>query len=220
MQRVSLASVRAEFNNRLQSSLNLVARLQDYRIREANRVRTLSPAERHRLAEMAWIQMFLAWEEFLEESFVRHLLGARSPRGPRAHPLVIVRSLEQTRKLILGEGRSYLDWTEPDKLIGRSALFFRDGEPYRTAITSASLHLRRMKTVRNQIAHRSQAAAEKYKGLLLELYGPGRRFNPGHILLSPPPQRALPAQGGQGVATLFALYHSILAAIAEQIVRL
>lgn len=219
MQKVSLASVRAEFKSRLQSGMNVVVRLQAYRIREPNRVRTLSPAERERLAEMAWIQMFLAWEEFLEESFVRYLLGARSPRGPRPHPLVVVRSLEQARKLILGEGRSYLDWTDPGRLIERSALFFKDGEPYSTAIRSASTHLSRMKTVRNRIAHRSQAAVKKYDSLLLELYGPRRRFSPGHILLSPPPQSALPARGGQGAASLFALYHSILAATADQIVR-
>ncbi len=221
MQKVSLASVRAEFNNRLRSSVNVVDRLQDYRVREPNRARPLSPAERERLAEMAWIQLFLAWEEFLEETFVRYLVGARPPRGRRPHPLIVVRSLEQARKLILGEGRSYLDWTEPNRLISRAELFFKDGEPYRTAIQSASLHLSRMKKIRNRIAHRSRTAEKKYEELLLELYGPGRRSRtPGHILLSPPPQSALPAQGGRGAATLFALYHSILVATADQIVRL
>jgi hypothetical protein len=120
---------------------------------------------------------------------------------------------------MLGEGRDYVDWYTPESVMTRVQLHFRRGDIYITPIDAIALHLRRMKIIRNRIAHRSQAAEEKYRNLLRGLYGsPAGQKNPGFILLSRPPSAALPPTGGTTAATLFELYASLLGAAASGIV--
>jgi len=216
---VSVTLVRQVFDNRLAGSLRLARDIRAYRVQGPRRIRALTPSERAHLVEMAFIRMFLAWEDFLEESYIRYLRGGKTRRGRKAKPLVTVISLHRARRLIYGEGRRYADWCEPSRVVERARLHFKDGEPYATPIDSAALHLNRMRVIRNRIAHRSEIAARQFRDLLREFYGSGhRQQSPGAILLASPPPAALPASGGAAQPTLMDLCGSILLGVAAQIV--
>jgi hypothetical protein len=178
----------------------------------------LTSLERDYIVEMAFIRMFLAWEDFLEESFIRYMRGARRSKGQQARPLTTVTSLDQARRVVAGERRRYADWYDPATILERARLHLKDGEPYASAIGPAMTHLDRMRIIRNRIAHRSQWALQQFTQLLRDLYGSTAHQTPGRVLLAQPSQSALPATGGPQGSTLMDLYAAILRAAAAQIV--
>jgi len=212
--------VKQVFDRQLADSLALTHRVQHYRVQLATRVRPLRPAAEDLVVEMAFMRMFLAWEDFLEESFVHYMTGAVPAHGRKPVPIVVYGEIEHARKVVYGNGRKYTDWCEPSRVIDRAKLHFKKGEPFASAVAGASVHLMRMRTIRNRIAHRSTWAHEQFKGLLSEFYGSAATITtPGRALLAPPPPAAMPAAGGLAALTLGDLYGSILAAVAAQIVR-
>lgn len=77
-----------------------------------------SPTYRSTLIEVAFLRSFLAWESFLEESFLLYLLG-KKPRKRRRPPkrYVTPRDREHALTLMLPEkGRDFVMWDNPDQV--------------------------------------------------------------------------------------------------------
>jgi len=219
MPRVRVSQIRTEFEERVDAARNVVGRIGDYSVLTDGRLRPLSPPERSYIAEMAFLRVLLAWEDFLEESFIRYMIGATPRRGRWPRPESRPKTLDRARTIMLGERRDYVDWYSPDAVNKRAELHFSRPELYVNAINAVATHLNRMRIIRNRIAHRSQRAKKRYEGLLRTFYGAviGGR-GPGDVLLAPPANAALPPGGGAGAASLMELYSSILKAAARQIV--
>lgn len=132
-----------------------------------------TPFHRNILIELAYLRVFLAWERFLEESFILFLLGKR-PQRMRRRPrsLVTPTSWQRAFDLLLPEsGRGYVDWDNLDHVRNRAKRFFRNGEPFETALLPRLNLLHEMRTIRNAIAHRSLASQEKFEKLVRDKLG-------------------------------------------------
>jgi hypothetical protein len=117
------------------------------------------------VTEMAFLRAFMAWEAFLEESFVLYLWGKDPPRGrtPRRYAQAPTRRVAE--QLVVAEGRAYADWAEVQNVVGRAERFFENGEPYSGALKSQQSKLQDIKTVRNAIAHSSSYSWERFQRL-------------------------------------------------------
>lgn len=123
-----------------------------------------SPTYRSTLIEVAFLRSFLAWESFLEESFLLYLLG-KKPRKRRRPPkrYVTPRDREHALTLMLPEkGRDFVMWDNPDQVRVRAGRFLKDGEPFETAISAHLNVLKEMQVVRNAIAHRSLTSQQRF----------------------------------------------------------
>lgn len=142
--------------------------------------------------ELAFLRSYLAWEVFLEESFVLYLLGQTSPKGLTPHRYVIPRNREHALEFTLGESLR-ADWTAVDRVIARANRFFRNGEPYNTVLHPMTSRLNDIKTIRNAVVHASTDSQDKFKALVrreLRHYPP--RLTRGGFLVTTIPNSSPP----------------------------
>jgi hypothetical protein len=120
--------------------------------------------------ELAFLKIFIAWEQFLENTFVRYMCGASSLSGKKPIRIISARYLDGALRVICGE-RPYADWASVEIVVERANRFFDNGEPYATPLQSAAAELANMRKVRNHIVHHSNKSREDFTKLLVSTYG-------------------------------------------------
>lgn len=213
-----LRGTQRNLNLSVDDAVSLLLSSNEWRRRVNGTYRPILNAHRNDIAALSFFRMYLAWEEFLEEAFLILLVRAR--RGTKgARSLLDVKSRKEAFMIMKGEKRQYVEWTVAKDVRDRAATFFKDGRPFETPLASGTLHLERMRKIRNRIAHRSKHVEDQFKEFIRELYGAYRPETPGSLLLlAPPTNFGLPPGVYPGL-TIVQTYADILKAIADQIVR-
>jgi hypothetical protein len=126
----------------------------------------ISSQRRDALTEFSFFRAFLAWETFLEESFVLYLAGRKPPRarGPRRYSFPP--TLRDAEKWVIPEGQRYATWTEAPRVIERAERFFQGGRPYAPVLQGNRSVLDESRDLRNAIAHASANARAKFENLV------------------------------------------------------
>jgi len=120
--------------------------------------------------ELVFLKIFIAWEQFLENSFIRYMCGASSLSGKKPKRNVSARYLDDAFRVVCGE-RPYADWALVDAVLERANRFFDNGEPYTTPLQSAAAHLTNMRRIRNHIVHHSNKSRMDFKKVIVDVYG-------------------------------------------------
>ncbi len=132
--------------------------------------------------EMAYLHVFVNWENLLEEAFIRYLSGYRCSSGRLS--LVSGRytpDLSSARKLLFGT-RHFLLWHDAGRVIGRSQRHFRAGL-HEVVLTSNLARMDYFSNVRHYIAHKHADARAGFDAACMNLAG--RRYRgsrPGAFL--------------------------------------
>lgn len=163
------------------------------------------------VTELSFLKSYLAWEFFLEQSFVLYMLGKQSPKrySPRRH--VHPKNRDHALQIARGEQR-FADWTAVMKVINRAERCFKNGEPYNSSLSSYSRSLKDMKVIRNAIAHSSYEARTEFEKLVrarLTYYPKGLTI--GKFLNTINSTASLPE-------TFFETYVNSLRAIAQKLI--
>lgn len=124
----------------------------------------ITVARRDAIIELAFLQGFLAWEAFLEESFILNMLGKRPRHGRPPHRYVLPPD-RKTAFQMTAEGRNYAKWEMASEVATRATRFFRDGRPYTAPLRAKQNALDAARTLRNAVAHRSETAQRTFEGL-------------------------------------------------------
>ncbi len=155
----------------------------------------------------AFLQGFLAWESFLDESFTLYLLGEKAPKGRRPKREHTPRRRKDAERLITGADRKYADWTKTDNLRKRSRTLFRRNDPFDVPLKTNNSQFEEMGTIRNAIAHRSAHSKEEFQKLVrrfFKTYPPNLtvgKFLSLQVPKSSPPQTFLKYYFGSVIAT-------------------
>jgi len=163
------------------------------------------------ITELAFLRIFIAWEIFLEESFIRYLVGAKLPSGYSPKRFVNPSNMEVAKKIILGERREYIKWNSASEVIARSEIYFKDGEPYGNVLQGATTDLDDMNVIRNRITHMSTISKDKFNNFVRRRFGHGiRGMTPGRFLLTPSSTQT----------TFFDYYVDIIKTTSEIIIKI
>lgn len=147
------------------------------------------PRHVHQVVELAFISGFLAWERFIEQSFILYTLGKSTPNGYSPHCYISPRNRKHALRFAKGDKRFPL-WNDYDFIVDRSNHFFRNGSPYVSTFRLIRSRLLAMKTIRNAIAHSSTDSQEKFRTLVRgQLQHFPRQFSPGRFLTTLVPNR-------------------------------
>jgi|GEM_PF-842925 len=170
MPRLKHEVVLSDFNHYVHESRNLVSAARQWIIPANGPKRPrFTISHRNVLIELAFLRSFLAWERFLEETFILYLLG-KKPTKKRFAPkcYVVPNTWDHAFQLLLPEGghRKYVDWDNSQFVRLRAKRFFADGEPFESALTARLNLLEEMRVVRNAIAHRSLHSQNIFRGLV------------------------------------------------------
>lgn len=125
----------------------------------------ISRKRRDSIVELAFLRTFLAWETFLEDSFLLYLLGQKPPRGRAPHRHTIPPNRKLAEEWLVPEGRQYAQW-DAVPVSNRAQRFFREGRPFTRALRSHQSTLDETKIIRNAIAHDSKNAHDKFENLV------------------------------------------------------
>ncbi|MFQ3246476.1 MAG: hypothetical protein ACI9SP_003128 [Arenicella sp.] len=137
------------------------------------------------IAKSCFLEVFIAWESFLEDSFVKYLRGKYSSLQTRPKRFAQPVDDAHANKMIIGNNR-FADWSNPETVKKLASIYFRDGEPYRTSLNSIADDLNQMKTIRNSCAHSSATTQQKLDALATRIIsGVNNDIHVGDLLTSP-----------------------------------
>jgi len=173
----------------------------------------ISATRRDSIIELAFLRGFLAWESFLEESFILHMLGKQPKKGKAPHRYVMPPSRKAAFSLT-ADGRGYAKWEVASEVATRATRFFRDGRPYTAPLRAAQTRLDEARTLRNAVAHRSETAQKNFEALARNQLG--GTLPPGLTVggfLNTPRAASTPPE------SFLEHYLGSLQLVAEQIVR-
>jgi len=191
-----LRPVLSQFYREINYSLRLVRLVDDVmNAYQPRRGPKLSRKELELITELSFSNIFVAYETFNENSFIKYMLGGEASHGYKPRRYVFPKDEEHARKMTLQDYIAYTDWSSPDKIKRRAEYCFRNGEPYKQNIDLFASVLQNIKTIRNYIAHSSFDAKEKFENMARQYLGVlpvGRDLKAGVFLLMPTPRN--PAQ--------------------------
>lgn len=113
----------------------------------------LLPVSRIELAyELAYLRLFTAWEDFLEQSMLRYLCGFAAAHGQEQLAKgVYCPTLSHARATLYGNNQ-YLLWHNPQKVVTRAANHFTNSR-HETVIASMQGRVVHFASIRHRIAH-------------------------------------------------------------------
>jgi hypothetical protein len=164
-----LQNVLGEFQRNLREARSLAIDAEKWSSPAA--VPHISLKRRDSMLELAFLRTYLAWESFLEESFILYLLGQPPPRGRAPHRFAYPPNRKFAEEWIVNEGREFASWGKASTVSSRAERFFRGGRPYSTALRPSQHVLDETRTIRNAVAHSSSKAVERFEKLVRSRLG-------------------------------------------------
>ncbi|MDP2918948.1 MAG: hypothetical protein Q8O43_01850 [Dehalococcoidia bacterium] len=155
-----------------------------YRKRAKNYV-PVTQQQKQVMTELAFLHLFLAWEDFLEQSFIRYMCGATTSVGYSPKRFISPTALSHALQIVQTRNRSYADWTDIDEVMNLARLYFANGDPYDSALRPMLVDFKHMNTIRNSIAHRSGTSQTKLRDTTRGLVGYlPRKLTAGVLLMT------------------------------------
>jgi hypothetical protein len=132
---------------------------------------------------MAFLRIFIAWEDVLEQSFIRYLCGYENSTGPQTPAAgVTFAGTVAATEAQLYRGSSYLLWHNPQQVISRSKKFFHNGL-HDQICQSNIARLNEFAAVRHRVAHGQYDSKVKFDTATMSLAGKRYRGSrPGPFL--------------------------------------
>jgi len=156
---------------------------------------TFHPLIASKIVGLAFLSAVAAWEEYVEETFLRYMSGATSETGyapqllvgtcqNRAHALRVL-----TAAFGHSVGSRNLRWHDFAWVQHIAKVFFRRGEPYSQIPKHHLKWLEHANVIRNRVAHNSANARKSFKRLANQYLGEQpdaplpKGFSPGQLLV-------------------------------------
>jgi len=141
----------------------------------------LTIARLEALYELAYLRIFLTWEAFLEESFLRYLCGFHNSAGPVALKVGRFSTIDDARVAVLA-GSRFVSWYNPVSVVRRAQRFCINS-PHELVVVSVQTQLEWYAAIRGRIAHASTYARGEFDQATLGLAGRRiRGSRPGSFL--------------------------------------
>ena len=131
--------------------------------------RELPIARVEAIYEIAYLRMFLLWEDFLEQSFLRYICGFASGVGVANLLNPKFKTIGDAERAVLG-ARDFVSWANPNHVTKRSENYMVKG-PHEVVIASNLARLEAFNSIRNRIAHSSSFARRQFDGAVISLVG-------------------------------------------------
>lgn len=137
---------------------------------DASGKNTFDTHEREMMIESAFLKIFIVWESFLQNCFLKYMVGEMSSAGNLVTKFVSPKDMAHADQMVLGCLRFY-EWSNADHLITSSEIYFADGHPFKDTLRSIKGHLDDLKVLRNSTAHKTSTTQKKLDMLITRKLG-------------------------------------------------
>jgi hypothetical protein len=174
-----LNSVRNEFVRIISSAVNIFLAVFQYT--EKDRIyagiqgeEPLHPAQVKRIIAFSFTQVISAWEQFIQDSFMRYMIGASSPSGYK--PQLRIGPCKSyihawqvlTGKIGFDPDRDFIGWTSWQIITDRAKIYFEEGHPFTLLGQPDTQRIADAVALRNRVVHGSSRCIEKFKKVAKE----------------------------------------------------
>ena len=171
----------------------------------------MTPDDQQQVTIAAFLNLFIAWETFLEASIIDVMRGQPCVNGGLPVRFVSPPHDDAARAMITHTLR-YFDFGNHDNMRKVATLYFHNGYPYEPHLSSIFSDLADLKTIRNACAHITSSTRRGLETLALRILGQPAPGISVHGLLTKVDPRPF-ANGG----TVFVTYKNKLVITAELI---
>lgn len=190
----------------------------------------LHAEQARRVVELAFLGLISSWEEFLEQSFVRYLAGAKADNGYAPELRMGKASdISHAYQLISGDpafdpSRRYAKFGDPRWVISISKNYFVLGAPYATVLQPSLDQLQHAIQLRNRVAHNSSKCRNDFiKSAKRHLNIPAEgKLTQGYTvgdLLGAPANQLFGQEARDKYWTFFQAYNARLRSLAKKVVH-
>jgi len=180
----------SSMTSKVRESLTLAQEAVGFHEKRRGEMRPVAQSKVYLITQLAFLQLFLAWEDFLEQTFICYMCRGKTGSGYSPELRVRAQNLDHALEILKGP-RQYVEWVDGHEIQDRAKTFFQGGEPYYSAIVGAITQLNEMRKIRNRIAHRSKSSEQQFEELGRQLLGyKPKGLTPGLLLRTklPAPQ--------------------------------
>ena len=103
--------------------------------------------DREQITSAAFLNMFIAWEEFLEKSILNLMTGQPTIKGNLPVKYVSPKTVEDAHNMLKGTSRHF-DYANHSNVRMMARLYFDQGIPYESPLASIDQDLQDLKTIR------------------------------------------------------------------------
>lgn len=118
------------------------------------------------IVEHCFIQIFLAWENFLENSFILYLNAKADLQGRVYVRYGTPKDNEHAYNMIKGT-KNYPDWTNLNDVKYLAKIYFENGGPF-SILENMPVEFDDIKNIRNRISHNSEKSTKAFERVLIK----------------------------------------------------
>lgn len=137
---------------------------------DAGGAHIFAASDQEQITHSAFLNMFIAWEAFLEEIIAAYMTGSPTINGSypvrRVHPT----SRDEAKRMIVGVMK-YFDFANQEYVKQIAKIYFDNAYPIEPHVSSINSQLADLKTMRNACAHVTSTTQRALESLALRLFG-------------------------------------------------
>jgi hypothetical protein len=175
-------------------------------------VAMLPTMDQQQITVAAFLNVFIAWESFLEESLAQLMIGEKTTSGAIPVRFVAPPTLDSARQLTIGV-KKYFDYGNHQHFKTMARIYFEKGYPYEPHLSAIISELDDLRTMRNSCAHISSSTRRALESLATGIFGQPRPGITRYQLLPSTDPRSKTAE------TVFSAYKNKLVVTAEIIAQ-
>lgn len=129
----------------------------------------LPAVDQSQVTVAAFLNMFIAWETFLEAALAGYMTGEATINGKFPVRFVSPPDAAAARAMVIGTHR-YFDYGNHENVKKVALMFFRDGVPFEPHISEIFGELADIRTMRNSSAHITSTTQTALEALALRIF--------------------------------------------------
>lgn len=169
---MSLIQTLSEFQSNATQCENLIANAHQT---DPSGTPLLPLLDQQQITVAAFLNLFVAWETFLEDSLTKLMIGLSTISGQTPTRFVIPPDTQSAKLIVIGTQR-YFDYANLDNMRKIVNLYFKNGYPFEPHLSSVQSDISDLRTMRNAAAHitsTTQTALESLAQRILRTPQPG-----------------------------------------------
>lgn len=131
---------------------------------------TFSKIDREQITQAAFLNLFIAWERFLEDMFAKMMTGQPTVNGTHPVKYVAPPNIAAANAMVIGT-QKYFDYANVELVRRMAALYFQGGYPFEPHMGASVSDIADMRTMRNAAAHISSTTQRSLESLAQRLLG-------------------------------------------------
>lgn len=140
---------------------------------DAAGVAVLPALDQRQITVAAFLNLFVSWETFLEESLVKLMAGSPTISGSAPVRYVLPPTVDAARRLVIGVQR-YFDYGNHDNVRKIVSMYFANGYPFEPHLSAINTDLSDLRTMRNASAHVTSTTQAALEGLAQRIFSTPR----------------------------------------------